>query len=161
MKVFTVYQRLPAVVLASAALLCWQNHTSSTFRASSFRHKQFPHESSHPPISLASRYYIHKPIFSKRLAIKHTPPFSQKQTSQTQLIRTNAIRTPIPLDHIELIVLVLPTRRPATHKPLLPTALHLSKPSRIRTAVTPSPRPPTLICGGIVRLRLILRSIHR
>ena len=112
-------------------------------------------------VTLPSRTYTHKPIFSKRLAIKHTLPYSQNQTSQTQLIRTNAIRTPIPLHHTQLIILILPTRRPAAYKPLLPSTLHFSKPSRIRTAIAPSPRPPTLIRGGIIRLRFILRSVYR
>ena len=149
MEVSTVFQPLLPVVYRSP-IFAKIIHQALSMPQSS--HITYPHNSSIPSIFQPSRNNLHKPIPSKRLAIK-TP-------SQTQLISTNAIRTPIPLNHRQLIILLLPRRRPSPNKPLLSGPLHFPEPARIGGAVASPPRPPALVRNGVVGLRFILRTVH-
>lgn len=95
-------------------------------------------------------------------------PFPTKANdfaSQTQLIRTDAIATSIPLHHTQLVVLVLPLSSPPTNEPS--RTLHFTEsafgtavaaPSRLSRTIRPRSR---LLRSWIAGLRLVRRSIHR
>lgn len=83
--------------------------------------------------------------------------------SQTQPIRANPVRTPLPLHHLQLKIPLLPRRCPATNKPFLPRRNPpLPKAAGIRTAVAASPSAPRFLHRGIEWSgRLIGRPVHR